>query len=189
MSAEHAHKRAVALGRRICDAELVLPPSAQELWQSLKNALLGAARNERVVTPAFKIGELIKLQRGSQPDRGRTFAVLGGRKDFKRQDDDGWFRRDDGALFNFTITVIERRPALELVAYDFELRPPPGMVPTFVRFDLNAPLHANEEAGLRCHVHPGHDDLAAPSALMTPLELLELFIYRMRLPDRMRSAT
>lgn len=54
-------------------------------------------------------------------------------------------------------------------------------------FDLNMPGHQNSDKGMRCHLHPGHDDLQAPSALMTPVELLELFVYGLALPARPRA--
>ena len=64
-------------------------------------------------------------------------------------------------------------------------RGPEARTPRFVRFDLNEPAHGNESRGLRCHLHPGHDDLiVAPAPLMHPVELLDLFPERSPRPAR-----
>jgi hypothetical protein len=82
---------------------------------------------------------------------------------------------------------------LELIAYDFELCFPERLhqearFPRFVRFDLNPPAHGNESRGLRCHMHPGHDDLLAPAPLMSPFDVLDLFVAGLVLPERPRKA-
>jgi hypothetical protein len=76
---------------------------------------------------------------------------------------------------------------LELLAQDFEIRFPAGAGTPFLRFDLNLPTHRNETRDMRCHLHPGSDDILAPAPLMSPLELLALFLDGMRWPqDRKR---
>ena len=72
------------------------------------------------------------------------------------------------------------RGPLQLLAYDFELRFPEAQVPGWIRIDLNLPGHDNEEDGLRSHLHPGNDDLQAPAPLLSPLELLDLFLHGLR---------
>jgi hypothetical protein len=52
--------------------------------------------------------------------------------------------------------------------------------PAFVRFDLNPKDHHNEDEGLRSHVHPGSDDFSAPAPLMSPIELLDVLVYNLR---------
>lgn len=188
MSANHALARARELEHRLCAAAIPLPRTAVDVWEQLKAGLLRGARDERVLTPARQIGEMVKLKPEGELRKNPSFAILGGQKDFTRLSEDGWFKRNDGGLFNFTVTLIEHSGrGLELLAYDFELRLPEGTSPRFVRFDLNTPWHENSQAGLRSHFHPGHDDLQAPSGMMAPLELLDLFIYGMRLPDRERA--
>ncbi|MFS8069055.1 MAG: hypothetical protein ACMG6S_22070, partial [Byssovorax sp.] len=49
---------------------------------------------------------------------------------------------------------------------------------------LNLPGHGNEKRDLRCHLHPGSDDLLVPAPLLTPSELLTLFIEGARLVVR-----
>lgn len=59
----------------------------------------------------------------------------------------------------------------------------------FLRFDLNLPDHRNEARELRCHLHPGSDDILIPAPLLTPAEMLTLFIDGIRFPtDRGRRA-
>jgi hypothetical protein len=58
----------------------------------------------------------------------------------------------------------------------------PGMGAPFLRFDLNLPAHRNEQRELRCHLHPGSDDLLLPAPTMHSHELLWLFLNEIRLP-------
>jgi len=108
-------------------------------------------------------------------------------RDLSRISDAGQFRRHDDGLFNFGVTVRQEKRSLELVAYRFELRLPENSEPRFIRFDLNGPEHDNSKRDIRCHLHPGHDDLLVPSALLAPVEILELFLYHLYLPERQRS--
>lgn len=110
-------------------------------------------------------------------------AIVGGEKDQSRLKDLPRFKRSDGAWFHFTLTVAERtkHQHVALVGYDFELVFPDGAQPAFVRFDLNPPDHHNEEEGLRSHMHPGTDDFSAPSPLMSPLEILDVLLYDLRI--------
>jgi hypothetical protein len=100
--------------------------------------------------------------------------------------------RDDDAWFDFTITVRKRGQELELLAYDFEIRFPPGRGAPFLRFDLNLPGHRNADRELRMHMHPGSDDILVPAPLMSPKEVLAIFIDELRRPtnrDQPRDPT
>lgn len=90
--------------------------------------------------------------------------------------------RDDEAWFDFTITVRERAGGLELLAYNFEIRFPSAMGSPFLRFDLNLPEHRNEDRELRSHLHPGSDDVHGPAPMMSPDELIALFVDGLRRP-------
>jgi hypothetical protein len=163
-----------------------MPATAAKLFEQLKRGLLGAYRSEHLQTPPHDIPKLLRLEQSSQDD---IWEIMGGKKDFGRASRDDQFERRDGGLFNFAVTVArcQGRQSLDLVAYNFELRFASGdQVPRFMRFDLNTPEHENNQSGMRCHLHPGHDDLQAPSAFLAPVELLELFLYRLALPDRQR---
>ncbi len=81
----------------------------------------------------------------------------------------------------------------EIIAYDFELRLPAGSGFEFVRFDLNPPQSAARpgglpEDGLRSHVHLNADDdgLVAPAPVMSPFEILDLFLHGIRRTGRVR---
>lgn len=72
------------------------------------------------------------------------------------------------------------------MGYDFELRFPGLQPPTWIRLDLNLPGHDNDEDGLRSHLHPGNEDLQAPAPMLSPLELLDLFLHGFRGRDKPR---
>lgn len=139
---------------------------------------------------------LRQLKQASSPfsEASDCVGIYGGEKDFKRTGNRPHFVRHDGAWFTFTLTVrAHRGQPLELIAYDFELCYPHDLLssihgPRFIRFDLNPPWHDNDPRALRCHMHPGHDDLLAPAPLMSPLELLDLLVTGLRLPEEPRRA-
>lgn len=182
-SQKEVEQRAIALQDRICAASCPMPDSPKALLAELRNRLALAWRDGLLVTPEHEVRALLKHE-ASKLD---TEVILGGTKDFARTSEAGWFRRHDDALFNFAVTVRRERDSLALLAYNFELRFPTGMTPGFVRFDLNTPDHANQDRGMRCHLHPGNDDLQIPSPLMAPIEILELILYRCDLPAKLRK--
>lgn len=157
---------------------LDLPPRAKDLHRNLRNALVRASNAGRLVTPLIEIHRIVQLlpelpSQIAQKLRERelhdgAFCLVGGEKNQGRDHDLAHLARDDGAWFDFSITVRERGRRLELVAQDFEIRFPPGMGTPFLRFDLNLPAHRNEAREMRCHLHPGSDDLLAPAPLMSP---------------------
>ncbi len=134
----------------------------------------------------YDVGRLLRLSEGTPGSNGTSFTLTGGPKDFDRPTTapamDGRFVREDGAVIHFALTLLEcsERP-LELVAYGFEIYFPSGEPISFIRFDLNGRGHANEEHGLRAHLHPGHDDLQLPSPVFSPVDALSFLIYRCRL--------
>jgi hypothetical protein len=115
-------------------------------------------------------------------------CIVGGDKNQERDRSLRHFARDDGAWFDFSITVREHGRQLTLLAYDFEIRFPPGTGTPFLRFDLNLPEHRNEDRELRAHMHPGSDDIIAPAPMMRPSELLTLFIDGLRLASNRTKA-
>lgn len=110
---------------------------------------------------------------------------MGDRRNFHRSRELPHLVRDDGAWFDFAITLREG----EVVAWSFEVRFP-DQVPAFLRFDLNPPGHDNESRHLRCHLHPGTDDdgLAVPLAAdWTPERVLGSLVSGLRRTGRVRS--
>lgn len=185
------------LQEHLCEraASLLLPPEPRSLHRELQAHLLRACDENLLAMKPQDIFARLKLSDSPLGARPEYTGIYGGEKDLKRTGEMPHFLRRDGAWFTFTITVRSRRAKpLELSAYDFELcfperRQVDARLPRFVRFDLNPPEHDNQIKGLRCHMHPGHDDLIAPAPLMSPLELLDLFLNsELALPERVRKA-
>jgi hypothetical protein len=169
---------------------LALPASARDLCRDLRMALVHASNGKKLVTPPKKIHEYVKLLDEPPPQvlkslvkasvQHGAFCIVGGEKNQDRDKAVPHFERSDGAWFDFSIIVRDLKGKLELLAYDFEIRMAAGMGVPFLRFDLNHPGHGNEKRELRCHLHPGHDDILVPAPLMSPFELLALFIEGIR---------
>ncbi|MDI3283674.1 hypothetical protein [Polyangium sp. 15x6] len=164
-----------AVQARILGAGLPLGVTTpKELRDRIRTRLLRASNQERIRTPLQGIHRWVNEGPG---DKRYERVITGGIKDFARRPESARIKRDDGAWLHFTMTVRwDGKSALEMLAYDFELVFPTGHVPPFVRLDLNEPGHHNEAIGLRSHIHPGNDDLQLPAPLMTPEELLDLFL-------------
>lgn len=176
---------------------LELPASAAELRRDLRTALVQGRQARKIVTSMEQItrqvtilkedqvrtdfGKLFKELHARDLHRG-AFCIFGGVKNQGRDASLPHFERSDGGWFDFSITVREARGGLELLAYDFEMRFAPGMGAPFIRFDMNLPDHRNDQRDLRCHLHPGSDDVLVPAPMMSPSEVLAFFIDGARLP-------
>lgn len=162
------------------DAELYLPYTLNELFTQIQKALIRASAQGLLTNSIHEI--LARLKRTPKSERRRAESgILGGDKNFQRVKDGElkYFERNDGAWFDFALTLKES-PRLTLIAYNFEIRFPEGFAAKFIRFDLNPPDHANEERGLRAHMHPGSDDILIPYFVMDPLKLLKMMIHEFR---------
>jgi hypothetical protein len=179
-----------------------LPARAKDLRQELRNMLCKASDTGKLRTAPREIYQLVEVLPGPRPplaqqlrERGlhvNAYCIVGGEKNLKRDRRLAHFTRDDDAWFDFTITVREEGNRLELLAYDFEIRFPPGTGAPFLRFDFNLPAHRNEDRELRSHVHPGSNDILVPAPKMGPAEILTLFVEGLRLAtnrDEPRDAT
>jgi hypothetical protein len=178
---------------------LVLPACAVELWRKLRAALIQASNARKLATSPKVIEERVKLLtelpaqvRDSLRERDlhkNAFCIVGGVKNQGRDDSLPHFERCDVAWFDFSITGRERKGSLDLLAYAFEIRLLKGMGSPFLRFDLNLPDLRTEAGELRCHLHPGNDDLRVPAPLMSPGEMLALFLNGVRLPRKPHAPT
>lgn len=161
---------------------------AGQLHREIRSYLLKASDQGILRTsPA----EIYKMLLCVGPDRnGHVDIAIGERRNFDRRKDLPHLTRRDGGWFDFQLFVHEEAGRSEVIAYDFELRLPPGSGLDFVRFDLNPPGHGNEDDGLRSHFHLNADDdgLAAPAAVMSPFEILDLFLHGLRRVGRIRRA-
>jgi hypothetical protein len=176
-----------ALGR-----EIVLPSRAKALWLELRNALILASNGRRLRTSPSEILRQVRLldepprmlaaQLDAHKLREGAYCIVSGDKNYGRDRSAAHLVRDDGAWFDFTITVRECAGKLELIAYNFEICFPYAMGSPFLRFDLNIPEHRNQQRELRSHLHPGSDDIYVPSPKMHPAELIALFVHGLRRP-------
>lgn len=178
-----------------------LPMTASKLYEELRLTLQKGIRAGVLKTPANRIKKLLKLDSSQESKKvyelGGTHGIIGGppRKDNKRLEDgidpEERLVREDGAVIHFTLTLKEHPNELELLAYDFELYFPAKRPIWFVRFDLNPINHKNDtERAMRSHLHPSHDDLQVPSAILSPSEVLSLLLYGLRIErDAPRGAS
>lgn len=182
-----------AIQRHQLERELELPDRAKVLHRELRNTLVRASNAEKLLTPPNAIHRIVQLlpepplqlaeDLKQRELRDGAFCIVGGEKNQNRDLNLAHLARSDGAWFDFSITVRERGAGLELLAYDFEIRFPTGMGMPFLRFDLNLPAHRNEDREMRSHMHLGCEDILAPAVLMSPRELLALFVDGLRWPE------
>lgn len=129
------------------------------------------------------------LPRPVGTDASGTFDIaVGNVRNFRRDRALPHFSRADGAWFDFQLLVREHGGTASILAYGFELRMLDERPFSFVRFDLNPPDHDNADDGLRSHLHLGTDDdgFSVPAPMMSPLEILDLFLFRLRSGPRRR---
>jgi hypothetical protein len=186
-------ERTQAAGHHVLAGE-GLATTGKELGHEIQRYLCRAADLKLIrqsvteVRARLVIAE-VKGELGTQWD-----IAVGSVRNFKRNPSLPHFSRPDGWWFDFQLLVEEVGGRPLIVAYDFELRPPPpeGRPPppfSFLRFDLNPPTHANDDDGLRSHMHLGSDDdgYSIPCAMMSPFEILDIFLHRFRATGRARQ--
>lgn len=160
--------------------------TGERLHREIRSYLLRAS-DQRLLLEAPEVIRRQLLFAG--PDRHGYFDIaVGTRRNFNRDLAEPHFTRKDGGWFDFQLQVRQDDSGAEIIAYDFELRLPSGGGFDFVRYDLNPPGHDNQEDGLRSHVHLNADDdgLAAPAPVMSPFEILDLFLHGLRRVGRVR---
>lgn len=179
------------LQERLMNYPGVEAASVDELLRQVRNYLRLAIEQEDLVTSRTEMFQMVKKEE-DKPNRGE-FLIVGGDKNAERDPNLPSLKRPDGGFFHFALTCRPQgRGALELLAYNFELVFPAmpdaeeGALREFVRFDLSSPTGEatkNIDRGLRSHMHPGRDDIQIPAAALTWLELLDLFVYRLKPRD------
>lgn len=164
------------------------PGTAQECFLEIRSYLIKASDQRLLEQSPSDIRAL--LPRPSSRDASGTFDIaVGNERNFRRTRDLPHFSRTDGAWFDFQLLVREHAGTAHILAYGFELRMPDERPFPFVRFDLNPQAHHNDDDGLRSHMHLGTDDdgFSIPAPIMSPLEILDLFLFRLRPATRQRS--
>lgn len=181
--------RRMALQTRILPDLILDQQTPKQILADLQRHLIRASEDGWLTSSMADIKKYLRLDDASK--NSREFTIYGARLEranFNRSPDLPHFTRADGVEFDFLIAGRNTsRTSVELLAYDCELRFPDTRPVRFVRFDLNPPGHANELPGLRCHVHPGHDDLQAAAPLMHPLDIIDLCLYGLTWPDKIRA--
>jgi hypothetical protein len=157
--------------------------SAKVLWSKLLKSLTAACDDKLLKTEHHEIRGLLKM---TSTDKG-IIEITGGQRNFKRLKEIPHFKRFDGCWFDFAILVNENIKPAEIIAFDFEIRFLEDNPTKFLRFDLNPPEHNNDDKGKRFHIHPGNDDLMVHASPMSPLEILHLFLYDLKIPERPRG--
>jgi hypothetical protein len=171
-------KRSKALERRIGAALPKLPVRPDLLIDEIRRCL-GRATDSRKLKGGFNaVTRLLKHETTRNVDDERI-AIYGG----KRTDSDGQshFERVDGCRFNFFVLAEYPKsgePVLVVYHFHFIRVAPRLSEPTFFRFDLADPNYSNGGQDLRSHFHPGLDHFSVPSPILSPLELLEIILYR-----------
>lgn len=172
---------------RLRNARPPMPRKASDLYVAISKCLLRASNDRFIKDGPHDVQRKLKLIRDKNtPD---TIAITGGLVDGTRFGKKDPFERDDGALFDFSISIRQQAEVVELLAYDFLIELPPGLGPPLLRFDLNLPGQDNEHIGLRSHVHPGvdEDQLIVPAPVMAPVEILTIFLHHLRRAARERN--
>ena len=154
--------------QRLIGAWPPMPRKASGLFGAISACLMRASNMRLIKDGPHDVQRKLKLTRDKNtPD---TFVLTGGLVDGTRFGEKDHFTRDDGALLDFSITIREQAEVVKLLAYDFLIELPRGLGTPLLRFDLNLPGQANENIGLRSHIHPGvnEDQLIVPAPVMAP---------------------
>lgn len=159
---------------------------AHILQAQILKLLTQAHNEEKLKTKIQEIRSLLKLEQSTQHGED-IVEILGGQRNFKRLKDLPHFERFDGCWFDFAILIDQKPNPINILGFNFEIRFPDEMPVQFLRFDLNLPGHNNQDRGMRFHMHPGSDDLMVHSPLMSPLEILHLFLYGLPIPEKLRT--
>lgn len=171
MAVNDARTEASAVETRTLLQGPTLSGDPNAILLTVRRCLISASDEGVLTNSIARILSLVKRR-----DAGPVMEILGGATFDKGQETDEFFVRNDGARISFAVTVIGRGPSLSIPAYRFHLRFPAGMIPPYVRFDLN-PERGDPLLEPRCHVHVGADDVRVATPFMTPVEILTKLLY------------
>lgn len=158
--------------------------SAKVLRTEIFKCLNTAQDDGRLRTELSQIHKLLK----EIPKTKGIIEITGGERNFKLDKAIPHFERIDGCWFDFAILVNENYKPAEIIGFNCEIIFLDNQSIKFLRFDFNLPEHRNEDRGMRFHLHPGSDDFMVPSPPMSPLEIINLFLYGLDIPPRPRSS-
>lgn len=123
-----------------------------------------------VAKPGVDVEKLVQMTGGPQQERALVCGTRSGAA----------FVRQDGVACNFKIVVRELNRKLELLSYVLHLDAPKGHAvgPQFLRWEYAPQRKTNVDAVKEplAHLHPGHDQVRVPSAVLSPRELITVFL-------------
>jgi hypothetical protein len=162
--------------------------TCKELHRDIRSYLIKASDQSLLGESSTDIRKTLLF--GGPDHKGYGEIAIGTVRNFNRTKDLPHFTRRDGGWFDFQLQVKEEDGRAEIIAYDFELRLPPGSQFAFMRFDMNPPGSDNQEDGLRSHLHLNADDdgLVVPAPVMSPFEILDLFLHGVSQNGRIRRS-
>jgi hypothetical protein len=162
-------------------------PSASKLYGQITKILIAAHNQEIIINNQAAIHQLLKIK-PMNDSLGNKIEIIGGKRNFKRLINLPHFKRRDGCWFDFSIALQQTKKSVETIGFNFEIRFPDNVPVRFMRFDFNLPEHDNEERGMRFHIHPGCDDFMVNAPPMSPIEILNLFLYGFDIPEKQRTS-
>ncbi|PZO41687.1 MAG: hypothetical protein DCF19_08990 [Pseudanabaena frigida] len=165
--------------------------SAKVLRAEIVKCLTSASDDKILNAKLDEILKLVKMSPSSQVPKSGYQEIMGGDKNQDRELNIPHFKLYNGCWFDFAITIDETTRHAQIIAFDFEIRFPKRedeIAVPFLRIDLNLPDHNNDERNIRFHLHPSHDDIMIHSPPMSPLEILHMFLYGIKIPDKLRSS-
>ena len=173
-----ARNRLGGLERRVLDQQPELLPKLWQVSTKVRQLLEEAHFDGLLKQSPREIRALLDAPHDPDPDGG---AVIRGGLRAEAWEADPQFERDDGARFNFEITLLyppNEANARRLVSYHCNIAFQDGRHPVMVRLDYVklGGVESNATIPLRCHTHPGTPKMTVPSPVLSPLELLDVVL-------------
>ena len=194
VSREGARARLRDLQARLAQAShtvFVSRGSSDTMFASLRHYLNRASDQKLIADSPRDIRAKLVISDPIPEVSGATHSIgIAGPRNFHRDPTLPHFARyADKARLDFQISIREASGQVEILAYVFELVLPEGSPFPFVRFDLNHEQHLNASLGLRSHLHLGTDDdgYSIPGSMLSPFEVLDIVLHRVRGVGRARS--
>ena len=160
--------------------------NSKTLRAEILKCLNNAHDQGKLKTKVHEIRHLLQRCK-SETNGSNIYEITGGQRNFKRLREKPHFEKYDTSWFDFAILIDETPKPAAIIGFNFEIRFPDNCPTKFIRYDLNLPSHNNEQKGMRFHLHPGNDDFMIHSPPMSPLEILNLFLFGLEIPQRPRS--
>ena len=162
--------------------------SAKFLRTEILRCLTLASNAKVLKTKPNEIHALLKLSPSSVIGEKGYVEIVGGDKNFHRDQSIPHFKLHNNCWFDFAILIDETSKPAHIIGFNFEIRFPENFSTSFLRLDLNPPNHDNDIKNMRFHLHPSNDDIMIHSPPMSPLEILHMFLYGINIPDKPRAS-